>query len=165
MPESKPHIIPSVYLANYCNEDGTATEKFIAYHEHKAKGGWGLIITEDYAVTKTAGGLEIEESKVLARLVQEAGADCIHCSQGVYASTHVIIPPYVVPRAAYVENAAEIKKVVDIPVIVAVGVRTDRNLLDQIEDANYKVICVGDANGVKNGYLGIREGYEAGLNA
>ena len=25
------------------------------------------------------GGLEIEESKVLARLVEEAGADCIHC--------------------------------------------------------------------------------------
>ena len=36
--------------------------------------------------------LEIEESKILARLVEEAGADCIHCSQGVYASTHVIIP-------------------------------------------------------------------------
>lgn len=32
----------------------------------------------------------------------------------------MIIPPSVVPRAAYVENAAEIKKVVDIPVI-AVG--------------------------------------------
>ncbi len=28
-----------------------------------------------------------------------------------------------------------------------------------------KVLKVGDANGVKNGYLGIREGYEAGLNA
>lgn len=50
-------------------------------------------------------------------------------------------------------------------VIVAVGVRTDRNLLDQIEDMDCKVIHVGDANGVKNGYLGIREGYEAGLNA
>jgi 2,4-dienoyl-CoA reductase-like NADH-dependent reductase (Old Yellow Enzyme family) len=68
------------------------------------------------AVEYVPGGLEIEESKILARLVEEAGADCIHCSQGVYASTHVIIPPSVVPRAAYVENAAEIKKVVDIPV-------------------------------------------------
>ena len=72
------------------------------------------------AVEYVPGGLEIEESKILARLVEEAGADCIHCSQGVYASTYVIIPPSVVPRAAYVENAAEIKKVVDIPVI-AVG--------------------------------------------
>ena len=62
------------------------------------------------AVEYVPGGLEIEESKILARLVEEAGADCIHCSQGVYASTYVIIPPSVVPRAAYVENAAEIEK-------------------------------------------------------
>ena len=73
-------------VTNYCSEDGMATEKFIAYHEHKAKGGWGLIITEDYlvlyrmsAVEYVPGGLEIEESKILARLVEEAGADCIHC--------------------------------------------------------------------------------------
>jgi 2,4-dienoyl-CoA reductase-like NADH-dependent reductase (Old Yellow Enzyme family) len=32
------------------------TERFIQYHEEKAKGGWGLIITEDYAVTPYAGG-------------------------------------------------------------------------------------------------------------
>ena len=60
------------------------------------------------AVEYVPGGLEIEESKILARLVEEAGADCIHCSQGVYASTHVIIPPSVVPRAAYVENAESV---------------------------------------------------------
>lgn len=43
-------------VANYCNEDGTATDQYIAYHEAKAKGGWGLIITEDYAVNKHAMG-------------------------------------------------------------------------------------------------------------
>lgn len=31
------------------------------------------------AVEYVPGGLEIEESKILARLVEEAGADCIHC--------------------------------------------------------------------------------------
>lgn len=25
----------------YCDQDGMATERFIAYHEAKAKGGWG----------------------------------------------------------------------------------------------------------------------------
>ena len=79
-------MVVSAMVTNYCSEDGMATEKFIAYHEHKAKGGWGLIITEDYlvlyrmsAVEYVPGGLEIEESKILARLVEEAGADCIHC--------------------------------------------------------------------------------------
>lgn len=81
------------------------------------------------------GGLEIEESKILARLVEEAGADCIHCSQGVYASTHVIISPSVVPRAAYVENAAEIKKVVDIPVI-AVGRINDVEIAESVLQAD-----------------------------
>lgn len=118
----------------------------------------------------------------MARLMEEAGADCIHCSQGVYASTHTIIPPSVFPRAGYVENAAEMKKAVKIPVIVekdgetftikdvdtvivAVGVRLDRTLLDHVENLSCKVLKVGDANGVKNGYLGIREGFEAELQA
>lgn len=285
-------MIVSAMVTNYCTPDGMATEKFIAYHEHKARGGWGLIITEDYAVTPTAGGfvrlpglwedaqieshrrltdrihraggkiaaqiyhagretssaitgeqpvapsavkeptmpevpreltvseiqelvkrfgdcarrakeagfdavelhgahgylvgafaspfsnkrsdeyggtisnrarfameiiqdikkkcgndypviyrmsavefvpggLEIEEAKVLARLVEEAGADCIHCSQGVYASTHTIIPPSIVPRAAYVNNAAEIKSVVGVPVI-AVGRINDVDVAESV---------------------------------
>lgn len=43
-------------VTNYCNEDGTATDRYIAYHEAKARGGWGLIITEDYPVNKHARG-------------------------------------------------------------------------------------------------------------
>ena len=279
--ELKNRMVVSAMVTNYCTPDGMATEKFIAYHEHKAQGGWGLIITEDYAVTKTAGGfvrlpglwedgqikshreltervhraggkiaaqiyhagretssaitgercvapsaikdpimdetprelavseihelveqfgdcarrakeagfdavevhgahgylvgqfvspfsnkrtdeyggtirnrarfateiirnikqkcgeeypvlyrmsaveyvpggLFIEESKAIACLLEEAGADAIHCSQGIYASMHAVIPPSVFPKAGYVDNAAEIKKAVHIPVI-AVG--------------------------------------------
>ena len=54
--ELKNRMVVSAMVTNYCSEDGMATEKFIAYHEYKAKGGGGLIITEDYAVTPTAGG-------------------------------------------------------------------------------------------------------------
>ena len=290
--ELKNRMVVSAMVTNYCTPDGKATEKFIAYHEHKAKGGWGLIITEDYAVTPTAGGfvnlpglwvdgqieshrkltervhaaggkiaaqiyhagretssavtgvqpvapsavrepsmpetpreltipeihtlveqfgdcakrakaagfdavevhgahgylagafaspfsnkrsdeyggtirnrarfgmeiirnikekcgkdypvlyrissveyvpggLDIEESKVIARLMEEAGADCIHCSQGVYASTHTIIPPSVFLRAGYVEHAAEMKKAVQIPVI-AVGRINDVEIAESV---------------------------------
>lgn len=48
-------VVPAM-VTIYCNEDGTATEKFIAYHEAKARGGWGLIITEDYAVDPKGRG-------------------------------------------------------------------------------------------------------------
>lgn len=48
-------------------------------------------------------------------------------------------------------------------VVIAVGVCTDTTLLQQLDQLACPTIRVGDANGVKNGYLGIREGFEAGL--
>lgn len=48
-------VVPAM-VTNFCNEDGTATDKYIKYHESKAKGGWGLIITEDYAVSPSGKG-------------------------------------------------------------------------------------------------------------
>ncbi len=49
-------LVVSPMVTDYCNQDGTATERYIAYHEAKAKGGWGLIITEDYAIDPTGKG-------------------------------------------------------------------------------------------------------------
>lgn len=43
-------------VTNMCDSDGYATEQYIRYHEAKARGGYGLIITEDYAVNAHAGG-------------------------------------------------------------------------------------------------------------
>ena len=43
-------------VTNMCDSDGYATEQYIRYHEAKSKGGYGLIITEDYAVNANAGG-------------------------------------------------------------------------------------------------------------
>ncbi|MDO9514534.1 MAG: FAD-dependent oxidoreductase [Syntrophales bacterium] len=48
-------VVPAMVM-NYCNADGTATERYIACHEAKARGGWGLIITEDYAVDPKGRG-------------------------------------------------------------------------------------------------------------
>ena len=42
-------IVPAMVMG-FCNADGTITDRFVAYHAGKARGGWGLIITEDYAV-------------------------------------------------------------------------------------------------------------------
>ncbi|MDD3219803.1 MAG: FAD-dependent oxidoreductase [Lachnospiraceae bacterium] len=48
-------IVPAM-VANNSQEDGKPSERSIRYYEEKAKGGWGMLITEDYAVTPTAGG-------------------------------------------------------------------------------------------------------------
>lgn len=47
--------VPAI-VCDMCDENGYATEQYIRYHEEKAKGGFGLIITEDYAVNANAGG-------------------------------------------------------------------------------------------------------------
>lgn len=54
--ELKNKLVVSAMVSCYAKHDGTASEKYIAYHENKAKGGWGLVITEDYCVSPTAGG-------------------------------------------------------------------------------------------------------------
>lgn len=48
-------VVPAM-VANMCPDEGKASEQYIRYHEEKAKGGWGLIITEDYRVNANAGG-------------------------------------------------------------------------------------------------------------
>ena len=54
--EIKNRFVVSGMVTCYANEDHMANEKFIAYHEAKAKGGYGLIITEDYLISPEAGG-------------------------------------------------------------------------------------------------------------
>ena len=54
--EIKNRLAVSPMVCNYCEKDGKATERFIAYHEEKARGGWGLILTENYSVTPEARG-------------------------------------------------------------------------------------------------------------
>ena len=76
-------VVPAM-VTNYCTPDGDATEKFLAYHEERAKGGWGLIITEDYAVDpigrgfKYVAGLwsddQIESHKALPARVHKYGS-------------------------------------------------------------------------------------------
>ncbi len=49
-------LVVSAMVTGFCQADGQATEQFIAYHEAKAKGGWGLIIPEDYVIAPGVGG-------------------------------------------------------------------------------------------------------------
>jgi len=48
-------VVPAM-VTNYCNADGTCTETFAAYHEAKARGGFGMIITEDFAICPEGKG-------------------------------------------------------------------------------------------------------------
>lgn len=56
--EIKNRLVVTAMVTNYCDNKGYATERYIRYHEEKAKGGWGLIITEDYAIDAHCMGYE-----------------------------------------------------------------------------------------------------------
>ena len=82
--EIKNRLAVTAMVTNYCDEDGNATERYICYHEEKAKGGWGLIITEDYAINahcmgyKNIAGLyndeQITSHKKLTERVHQYGS-------------------------------------------------------------------------------------------
>ena len=71
-------------VTNYCDDDGKVTDRFIAYWAERAKGGFGLLITEDYAVTEHGKGYiripglwkdeQIEGNQKLTEAVHEYGA-------------------------------------------------------------------------------------------
>lgn len=54
--ELKNRLVVSPMVTNCCTANGEATERYAAYLEARAKGGWGLIITEDYIVSPEGRG-------------------------------------------------------------------------------------------------------------
>jgi len=78
------------------------------------------------------GGLTLEETRKIARMLEAAGVDALHVSGGIYDSpTPVTTGPMALPRGHMVHLAAEIKKVVNVPVI-AVGRINDPELAEEI---------------------------------
>ncbi|HHV44008.1 MAG TPA: FAD-dependent oxidoreductase [Firmicutes bacterium] len=76
-------------------------------------------------------GLTIEDTKKIAKILEKAGVDAIHVSIGAYESLRYTVPPMDLPRGFNVWAAAEVKKVVDIPVIT-VGRINDPQLAEDI---------------------------------
>ncbi|MCX7634132.1 MAG: FAD-dependent oxidoreductase [Syntrophales bacterium] len=82
----KNRFVVAPMVTVFCDQDGMATDRFIAYHEAKAKGGWGLIIVEDYAIDPIGRGFwtpglwkdeQIASHARLVEAVHNAGAKII----------------------------------------------------------------------------------------
>lgn len=92
--ELKNRMAVAPMVTCYCDDDGMPTEQYIAYHEARARGGFGLIITENYAVDPVGRGFwcaglwkdeQIAPHSELARRVHAAGAKIFaqiyHCGR------------------------------------------------------------------------------------
>ena len=103
------------YGGNLVNRSRFAVEIVNAVRE-KVGGDYPLIfrMSVDEMVY---GGLTIEDSKIIAQKLETAGVNAIHASVGVGASSQYIVTPASVPHGWTADYAAQIKSVVNIPVI------------------------------------------------
>ena len=65
------------------------------------------------------GGLTLDETRIVAQRLQDAGVHCLDVSAGNYEAGHMIIQPGWLPRGCLVPLGEEIKRAVSIPVSVA----------------------------------------------
>lgn len=66
-----------------------------------------------------AGGLTLDETRKIARMLEQAGVDCLSVSAGNYGAMEWTVQPVLFPRGCLVSLAAAIKKEVKLPVITA----------------------------------------------
>lgn len=75
-------------------------------------------------------GRDYEESKKVAKMLQDAGYDMLDCDNGTYDAWYWPHPPVYMPKALNLKDVAFIKQAVDIPVICA-GRFDDPELADK----------------------------------
>jgi 2,4-dienoyl-CoA reductase-like NADH-dependent reductase (Old Yellow Enzyme family)/thioredoxin reductase len=92
------------------------------------------------------GGLHLEESKIVAKLLEEAGVDALSVSAGVYPfSLEWIIQPSLFPTGCLTPLSAEIKKTVKIPVMVAGRINSAKLAESILEEGKADLIVMGRA--------------------
>lgn len=80
---------------------------------------------------RVESGRTLEETVIQAKLLEQAGADAIHVSTGVYNSMPYMVAPYNLPNGFNLPAAAAVKKAVNIPVI-AVGRINDPYMAEEV---------------------------------
>jgi 2,4-dienoyl-CoA reductase-like NADH-dependent reductase (Old Yellow Enzyme family)/thioredoxin reductase len=91
------------------------------------------------------GGLRLEETKQIARILEQEGADALHVSACNAASGYLNQPPYYVEEGVFVHLAEAIKSAVSLPVI-AVGRIRNPVMADQIvRDGKADLVSMGRA--------------------
>ena len=75
----------------------------------------GALPGEDYDEV----GRDFEESKRAAKYLQDAGYDMLNCDNGTYDAWYWAHPPIYMPENCNLEDVANLRKYVDIPVVCA----------------------------------------------
>jgi 2,4-dienoyl-CoA reductase-like NADH-dependent reductase (Old Yellow Enzyme family)/thioredoxin reductase len=91
-------------------------------------------------------GWTLDEARRLAPILAKAGVDYLHVSAGVYGSTQLTIPSMYVPEGCFIHLAAEIKKLVDLPVVAVGRIKTLEMADRVVADGQADVVAMGRAH-------------------
>ncbi|MBW2151994.1 MAG: FAD-dependent oxidoreductase [Deltaproteobacteria bacterium] len=91
------------------------------------------------------GGLKIEETRQIARILENEGADILHVSAANAASVYMNHPPYYLPEGVFVPFAEAIKSEVQIPVITVGRIRTPAMADQIIKEGRADLVAMGRA--------------------
>lgn len=92
---------------------------------------------------RVVDGRKIDESRMVARIIEEAGADAIHVSAGAYGSMQYVIPPTSVEPGFIINDAEEIKKSVQVPVITVGRITNPLLAEDALQSGKADLIAMG----------------------
>lgn len=91
------------------------------------------------------GGLKIDASKEIAKVLERNGADALHVSACVAASGYLNHPPYYADEGVFVHLAQGIKSIVGVPVITVGRIRTPELANQILEENSADLISMGRA--------------------
>jgi len=91
------------------------------------------------------GGLKIEETKQIAKILEKEGADALHVSACNVVSGYLNQPPYYVEEGVFVHLAEAIKSVVNIPVITVGRIRNPVMADQIVRDGKADFVSMGRA--------------------
>ncbi|UCF90373.1 MAG: FAD-dependent oxidoreductase [Desulfobacterales bacterium] len=91
------------------------------------------------------GGLQVEDTRQIAKLLEKEGADALHISACNAASVFLNHPPYYVQEGVFVHLAQAVKAEVDIPVIAVGRIRNPVMANHIIGEGQADLIAMGRA--------------------
>ncbi len=91
------------------------------------------------------GGLTIDQTRIIARLLARGGADAIHVSACNAASGFLNHPPYYVAEGVFVHLAEAVKAEVQVPVIAVGRIRSAEMAAQVIDQKKADLVSMGRA--------------------
>ncbi len=91
------------------------------------------------------GGLTVEESVQIVRLLRQVGIDAVQVSAGNDATPEWISQPMLMPRGCLVDSAHRIKEAVDIPVICVGRINGPMLAEEILREGKADLVCMGRA--------------------